>query len=113
MSDIAAALHQVKQNIAAAAKAVGRDKAAVTLIAVSKTFDANAIRPALEAGQKDFGENRVQEAMGKWPDLRADFPESVLHLIVPLQTIKVPEAVAILDVIHAVDRVKHARNLPA
>lgn len=110
---VAAALAEVKQNIASAARAVGRDGDDITLIAVSKTFDAETIRAALEAGHRHFGENRVQEAMGKWPALRDDFPDVTLHLIGPLQTNKVPEAVALFDAIHSVDRPKLARKLAA
>ena len=113
MTNPSIALQEVKQTIAAAAKAVGRAGADVTLIAVSKTFEADRVRPALEAGHRGFGENRVQEAMGKWPALRADFPDVTLHLIGPLQTNKVPEAVAFFDVIHTVDRPKLARKLAA
>lgn len=113
MHDIKAALTEVKQTIAAAAKAVGRAPRHVTLIAVSKSFGVDEIRPALEAGHRDFGENRVQEAMAKWPDLRRDYPDIVLHLIGPLQTNKVPEAVALFDVIHSVDRLKLAHKLKA
>lgn len=110
---VTAALAQVEQKIASAARAVGRDGTDVTLIAVSKTFDAETIRAALNAGHREFGENRVQEALGKWPALREDFPDVTLHLIGPLQTNKVPEAVALFDVIHSVDREKLARKLAA
>lgn len=82
-----------------------------TLIAVSKMFPADEIRPILEAGQKVFGENRVQEAMGKWPSLREGFTGVELHLIGPLQSNKSKEAVATFDVIHTVDRDKIARAL--
>ena len=81
-----------------------RDRASVTLIAVSKTFDALQIRPVLSAGQRQFGENRVQEAKGKWPDLRTETPGVVLHLIGPLQSNKAKDAVALFDAIHSVDR---------
>lgn len=81
------------------------------LIAVSKTFDAQAIEPVIEAGQRHFGENRVQEAMGKWPSLKAQHPDIVLHLIGPLQTNKAKEAVALFDVIHSLDRDKLAGAL--
>jgi len=110
---VAAALAEVDQKIASAAKAVGRRGTDVTLIAVSKTFDAETIRAALDAGHRHFGENRVQEAMGKWPALREDFSDVTLHLIGPLQTNKVPEAVALFDTIHSLDRVKLARKLAA
>jgi PLP dependent protein len=83
----------------------------VTLVAVSKTFDAQSIRPATEAGQRIFGENRVQEAQGKWPGIRREFPGIVLHLIGPLQSNKTKEAVALFDVIETVDREKIASEL--
>jgi hypothetical protein len=89
----------------------GREAGAVTLIAVSKTFDADDVRPVLVAGQRVFGENRVQEAMGKWPALRQDFAGIELHLIGPLQSNKAKEAVATFDVIHTIDREKIARAL--
>lgn len=111
MSDIPQALAAVKQGIAEAARAAGRDPAAVTLVAVSKTHDAQAVRPALLAGQRVFGENRVQESRDKWPQLKAEFPDVELHLIGPLQTNKVREAVALFDVIETVDRPKLARAL--
>jgi pyridoxal phosphate enzyme (YggS family) len=91
----------------------GRPEGAVTLIAVSKTFEADAIRPALEAGHRVFGENRVQEAMGKWPELRGSYDGIELHLIGPLQSNKAKEAVATFDVIHTVDRQKIAKALKA
>lgn len=81
------------------------------LIAVSKTFEADAVLPVLRAGQRHFGENRVQEAADKWPSLKAQFPDSVLHLIGGLQTNKVKQAVALFDVIHTIDRPKLARAL--
>ncbi len=101
---IAAALTDVKHEIAAACRETNRDPASVTLIAVSKTFAAEAIEPAIAAGQKVFGENRVQETKGKWPELRARHPELSLHLIGPLQSNKAKEAVAMFDAIHSVDR---------
>ncbi|WP_420850720.1 YggS family pyridoxal phosphate-dependent enzyme [Pelagibacterium halotolerans] len=81
------------------------------LVAVSKTFDAEAIVPVIEAGQRHFGENRVQEAQGKWPGLKSEYPDLVLHLIGPLQTNKAADAVALFDVIESVDRDKLARIL--
>lgn len=112
MADTAAArLHTVKQDIRKVEAGHGRPAEAVSLIAVSKTFDADHIRPVIEAGQRVFGENRVQEAMGKWPALRRDFPDLELHLIGPLQSNKAKEAVATFDVIHTVDREKIARAL--
>ena len=94
-----------------AAKTAGRKADAVTLVAVSKTFEAQAIRPGIEAGQRVFGENRVQEAQGKWPALREAFPDLELHLIGPLQSNKAGEAVALFDVIETVDREKIAAAL--
>lgn len=111
MSDIPHALAAVKQRIADSARAVGRDPGSVTLVAVSKTHDADAIRPALAAGQRVFGENRVQEAKTKWPALKAEFADVELHLIGPLQTNKVRDAIALFDVIESVDRPKLARAL--
>ena len=81
-----------------------RDRASVTLIAVSKTFDASAISPVIDAGQRVFGENRVQEAKAKWPELIAACPGIALHLIGPLQSNKAKDAVALFDAIHSVDR---------
>ncbi|MEQ8446843.1 MAG: YggS family pyridoxal phosphate-dependent enzyme [Pelagibacterium sp.] len=94
-------------------RAAGRiaGSAAAELVAVSKTFDAEAIVPIIEAGQRHFGENRVQEAQGKWPDLKAAYPNIVLHLIGPLQTNKASDAVALFDVIESVDRDKLAKIL--
>jgi pyridoxal phosphate enzyme (YggS family) len=104
-------LADVRRTVAEAAIAAGRDPASVDLIAVSKTFDAPAIEPLLKAGQRVFGENRVQEAGQKWPPLRAFYPDIVLHLIGPLQTNKVADAVALFDVIQTVDREKVARAI--
>lgn len=111
MSDIVANLNTVKAAIAQAEKEAQRDKGSVTLVAVSKTFDADAIRPTLDAGQRVFGENRVQEAQGKWPQLRADYSGIELHLIGPLQSNKAADAVALFDVIETVDREKIAAAL--
>src|SRR5437868_8145602 len=97
-------LSAVEQEIARACKQARRDPASVTLIAVSKTFDADAIRPVIEAGQRVFGENRVQEAKAKWPGLMSAYPDLALHLIGPLQSNKAREAVALFDAIHSVDR---------
>ena len=97
-------LAAVEQEIARACKEARRDRASVTLIAVSKTFDADAISPVIEAGQRVFGENRVQEAKAKWPGLMQAYPGLVLHLIGPLQSNKAKEAVALFDAIHSVDR---------
>ncbi|HWK94538.1 MAG TPA: YggS family pyridoxal phosphate-dependent enzyme [Pseudolabrys sp.] len=97
-------LHHVRSEIARACKDAGRDPSSVTLIAVSKTFPAEDIVPVIEAGQRVFGENRVQEAKGKWPALIEKYPGIELHLIGPLQSNKAKEAVALFDAIHAVDR---------
>lgn len=104
-------LNEVQQKIAAAARESGRAPEDVRLVAVSKTFDAEAIRPVLEAGQRIFGENRVQEAQSKWPDLVAEYRDVELHLIGPLQSNKATDAVALFDVIESVDREKIARAL--
>ena len=97
-------LAQVEQDIARACKEARRERASVTLIAVSKTFDAAAISPVIDAGQYVFGENRVQEAKAKWPALMSAHPGIALHLIGPLQSNKAKEAVALFDAIHSVDR---------
>lgn len=107
------ALDTVRQRIANAAREAGRDPASVSLIAVSKTFEADAIEPVLAAGQRVFGENRVQEAKAKWPSLQARYPDIELHLIGPLQSNKTREAVELFDVIHTVDRPKIATALAA
>jgi PLP dependent protein len=104
-------LARVRGEIAGACAAAGRDPAAVTLIAVSKTFGAEAIAPVIAAGQRVFGENRVQEAKAKWPALRDAHPDIALHLIGPLQSNKAKEAVALFDAIHAVDRPSIAEAL--
>lgn len=98
------ALAAVEAEIARACKDARRDRASVTLIAVSKTFAADAIAPVIEAGKRVFGENRVQEAKGKWPALISAYPGIALHLIGPLQSNKAKEAVALFDAIHSVDR---------
>ena len=97
-------LAQVEADIARACKEAGRERSSVTLIAVSKTFEADAITPVIAAGQRVFGENRVQEAKTKWPALLAAHPGVKLHLIGPLQSNKAKEAVALFDAIHSVDR---------
>lgn len=111
MSDAVERLAQVKDNIGRAMQVAGREAGSVVLVAVSKTFAANDIRPVIEAGQRVFGENRVQEAQGKWPALRQEFPDLELHLIGPLQSNKAKEAVALFDVIETVDREKIAAEL--
>jgi pyridoxal phosphate enzyme (YggS family) len=98
------ALAAVEHDIARACTEARRDRASVTLIAVSKTFDAGAITPVIEAGQRVFGENRVQEARAKWPGLMSAYPGLALHLIGPLQSNKAKEAMALFDAIHSVDR---------
>ena len=98
----------VKSGIAAAAERAGRDPSRVTLIAVSKTFGADDIVPVIEAGQRVFGENRVQESQSKWPGLKQRYPDIELHLIGPLQSNKAKDAVALFDVIHTIDREKIA-----
>ena len=104
-------LSAVAARIAEAALEAERDAASVALVAVSKTFDADAIRPVLQAGQRLFGENRVQESEGKWPGLKDEFPDTVLHLIGPLQSNKAKDAVALFDAIQSVDRLKIAKAL--
>ncbi len=97
-------LATVEQEIVRACKEARRERAQVTLIAVSKTFDAEAISPIIDAGQRVFGENRVQEAKAKWPGLTSAYSGIALHLIGPLQSNKAKEAVALFDAIHSVDR---------
>src|SRR5919198_3516409 len=94
----------VRAEIAAACLEAGRDPASVTLVAVAKTFGAEAVEPVIAAGQRVFGENRVQEAKAKWPALRARYPGIELHMVGPLQSNKAREAVALFDAIHSVDR---------
>jgi hypothetical protein len=108
---VAERLAEVRGRIARAAEKAGRRADEITLVAVSKTFAAADIRPALDAGQRHFGENRVQEAQAKWPALKALFPDAVLHLIGPLQTNKARDAVALFDVIETVDRARLAERL--
>lgn len=109
--NVAANLVQVRARIAAAARAVGRDPTSITLVAVTKTHGLGPIRSAIAAGNRVFGENRVQEAEEKWPALKAEFAGVRLHLIGPLQTNKVKRAVALFDAIETVDRPKLARSL--
>jgi len=104
-------LAEVQRRIAEAARAAGRDPASVTLVAVSKTHNAERVRELLQAGQRMFGENRVQEAEEKYPTLKAEYPDLELHLIGPLQTNKAREAVALFDVIQSVDRERLAAVL--
>lgn len=107
----AASLHDIKAQIASAAKLARRKAADIELIAVSKTRDADAIRLLLDAGHRAFGENRVQEAQSKWPALRDEFPDTQLHLIGQLQSNKADEAVALFDCIHSLDRLSLAKAL--
>jgi hypothetical protein len=109
--DIAANLAAVREAIALAAREAGRDPAEVKLVAVSKTFGPDAVEAALAAGQTVFGENRVQEAQVKYPDLKAAHPDLELHLIGPLQTNKAGDAVAMFDTIETLDRPKLAHAL--
>jgi len=111
MMDAAQGLADVKRRIAEAEKEAGPRAGTVRLTAVSKTFDAAAIRPVIAAGQRVFGENRVQEAQGKWPELKAEQPGIELHLIGPLQSNKTADAVALFDVIETIDREKIARTI--
>ena len=110
---IAPALERVRGAIAAACEKAGRDPRGVSLIAVSKTVGPAALEAALAAGHRTFGENRVQEAKTKWPALRARYPDIELHLIGPLQSNKVKEAVGLFDVIHTVDRPRLSTALAA
>ncbi|MGQ0580609.1 MAG: YggS family pyridoxal phosphate-dependent enzyme [Reyranella sp.] len=111
MSAGADRLAEVHQHIATAARGAGRDPAAVTLVAVSKTHGADMVREMLQAGQRVFGENRVQEAEEKFPALKSEYPDLELHLIGPLQTNKARDAVALFDVIQSVDRERIAGAL--
>jgi pyridoxal phosphate enzyme (YggS family) len=104
-------LAAVQDKIARAAKISGRDAGGVTLIAISKTHEADAIRPLIAAGQRVFGENRVQEAAAKWPALCEETPGIVLHLVGQLQSNKAEEAVALFDAIHSLDRISLADAL--
>ncbi len=111
MTDIAANLAQVKTDISGAAEECGREPGEISLIAVSKTHPAETAERAIRAGQRLFGENRVQEAERKWPGLKRRYDDIRLHLIGPLQSNKVRPAVALFDVIETVDREKLARAL--
>jgi PLP dependent protein len=107
------ALQDVRARIETAAQAVGRKASEITLIAVSKTFGAEDILPVLQAGQIAFGENRVQEATGKWPALKSSASRLELHLIGPLQTNKAVDAVRLFDAIHTIDRPRIAQAIAA
>ncbi len=113
MSDAASRRAAITARLARAQQRFGPPPARVTLVAVSKTVPAEAIRPFLDAGQRVFGENRVQEAAAKWPGLRASYDGIELHLLGPLQTNKVREAVALFDVIETLDRDRLAGVLKA
>ena len=104
-------LQEVRTRIGKAEETANRSAGSVSLVAVSKTFDAGDIRPVIASGQRVFGENRVQESQGKWPELKAETPGITLHLIGPLQSNKAADAVALFDVIETVDREKIARAL--
>lgn len=110
-STIAANLRALRVRIDIAAREAGREPTAITLIAVSKTHPVESVKSALAAGQRSFGENRVQEAAGKFPALKQSFPDLVLHLIGPLQTNKAADAVRLFDAIHSLDRVRLADAL--
>ena len=104
-------LLNIHRSISKAEKTNNRKPDSVKLIAVTKTFSIDDIRPALEAGHRVFGENRVQESQSKWPKLREEYPDIELHLIGPLQSNKTKEAVALFDVIHTIDREKIAATI--
>jgi hypothetical protein len=103
--------NEVMSRIAAAAGRAGRQTEDITLVAVSKTFGPEDIEPVLQIPHRTFGENRVQESYGKWPELKSRYPDTVLHLIGPLQTNKAREAVSLFDCIETLDREKLARTL--
>jgi pyridoxal phosphate enzyme (YggS family) len=113
VSSIATTLAELRERIAAAAKAAGRDPASIELLAVSKTHSPAQIEEAIAAGQNAFGENRVQEAAAKYPQLRARHPSLRLHLIGPLQTNKARDAVRLFDVIETLDRPRLVEGLAA
>jgi hypothetical protein len=102
--DLPSGLAAVERDVVRACQEAHRERSSVTLIAVSKTFDADAIMPVIAAGQRVFGENRVQEAKSKWPGLMSSHSGIALHLIGPLQSNKAKEAVALFDAVHSVDR---------
>jgi len=110
-TNLAAALTAVRAEIVAACRDAGRDPASVTLVAVSKNFGPDAIEPVIAAGQRVFGENRVQEAKGKWPALLARHGRLELHLVGSLQSNKAKDAVALFDAIHSLDRESLAQAL--
>ena len=111
MTQSIAALRDIESRIELSSMGAGRDPASVTLVAVSKTYDEAAILPVIGAGQRVFGENRVQEAKTKWPPLKGRYPDLELHLIGPLQSNKTKEAVELFDAIHTIDRPKIAQAI--
>jgi PLP dependent protein len=113
MTDPVAALREIHSRIDIAAKAANREPASITLVAVSKTYGEDLILPVIESGQRIFGENRVQEAKTKWPPIINRVPGLKLHLIGPLQSNKVKDAVELFDAIHTVDRPKIAEAIAA
>lgn len=102
-------LIEIQNRIAKIAESADRDKNSITLIAVSKTFGVESIIAAIDSGQLEFGENRVQESLSKWQDLKLENPDVALHLLGPLQSNKVADAVGLFDAVHSVDREKIAR----
>lgn len=104
MSDAATRLHDIRSAVADAAKAARREGSEVTIVAVSKNRSVEQIEELIEAGQRHFGENRVQEAQAKWPALKARYPDVVLHMVGQLQSNKAEEAAALFDVVHSLDR---------
>jgi PLP dependent protein len=110
-SPLPSGLAAVENEIARACEEARRERSSVTLIAVSKTFAADAIAPVIAAGQQVFGENRVQEAKTKWPELMSAHPGLALHLIGPLQSNKAKEAVSLFDAIHSIDRPSVCRTV--
>ena len=112
-ADPASNLRAAEARLKSALKDAGRPEGAAKIVAISKTQPADRILLLLEAGHRAFGENRVQEAQGKWPALKARYPDIELHLVGPLQTNKVKDAVALFDVIETLDREKLARALAA
>jgi PLP dependent protein len=111
VSTIASRLAAVQTAVTRSEKDFGRQPRSVTLVAVSKTFGADAVREALATGHRVFGENYVQETKGKWPALRVEFPDAEVHMIGPLQSNKAADAVALFDVIQSLDRESLAREL--
>lgn len=107
----AARLGAIREAIDRAATIAGRDADDIALIAISKTHEADAIEPLIRAGQRCFGENRVQEAQGKWPELKQRYPELALHMVGQLQSNKADDAVALFDAVHSLDRPSLAKAL--